>query len=260
MARIRSPNYPAVPLGQAIALTEKIFSSDRTNAIEKADAAKHMGYSGLTGRTLKLLGALSQYGLLEKVGKGQVRVSKTFVSIIHGLDDNEKSEALDKAGHAPALFQRIRAAFDDDPSERSITSYLMQHGFTDSAVAPVLKSYRETNAFLAEAGVSESYGQDTGNTADSFSDEDEDADEMTTITEEKPKTPPAKTPPRSEQEGLDSLFWNKGPLDFNLSSAGLIVVGKTNSAQELNAFIEKLKALTILLPDTPKEEVIDPFA
>jgi hypothetical protein len=33
-----------------------------------------------------------------------------------------------------------------------------------------------------------------------------------------------------------------------LSSSGLILVGKTNSAKELTAFIEKLKALTVLLP------------
>src|SRR5438309_2334575 len=154
MGKLRSPYYPAVPLAQAIDLVAKIFTEDRTNAIDKEVAAKHMGYTGLTGRTLKLFGALSQFGLIEKVGKGQVRVSKTAVSILHWSDEDEKREALSKAGSSPALFRRIRATFDE-PSERTITSFLIKEGFTDTAIPAVLKSYKETNRFLAEAGVSE---------------------------------------------------------------------------------------------------------
>ena len=66
MTRMRSPNYPAIPLEQAIGLVDKIFRADRTNVIDMDVAAEHMGYSGVTGRTQKLLGSLSQYGLLEK--------------------------------------------------------------------------------------------------------------------------------------------------------------------------------------------------
>ena len=55
-------------------------------------------------------------------------------------------------------------------------------------------------------------------------------------------------------QGSDSIFWNKGCLDFNLSSSGLAVAGKTNSAGELRAFIEKLKALAALLPENDSSE------
>jgi len=246
MGKMRSPYYPAIPLGQAIDLVAKIHREDRTNAIDKEVAAKHMGYVGLTGRTLKLFGALSQFGLLEKAGKGQVRVSKTAVSILHWSDEEEKREALSKAGSSPALFRRIRATFDE-PSERTISSFLVKEGFTDVAIPAVLKSYKETNRFLADNGVAESSVKGPANDADSLDTEDEDAEEMSeTIIEESGKGQEGKTP---KGQGMDSLFWNKGPLDFNLSSAGLILVGKTNSAKELNAFIEKLKALTVLLPE-----------
>lgn len=40
-----------------------------------------------------------------------------------------------------------------------------------------------------------------------------------------------------------------GPLDFQLSSTGLSVMGQTNSAPALKAFIAKLTALSALLPD-----------
>lgn len=243
MTRMRSPNYPAIPLAQAIGLTEKIFREDRTNLIEREVAAQHMGYSGLTGRTLKLLGALSQFGLLEKSGKGKVRISKTAVSILHGIDDAERQGAITKAGRAPALFRRIAESFDA-PSEKTITSFLMQQGFTDAAIGPVLRSYNETNSFLAANGASESYGKGGENGAESPADDDfaEDDDDM------EPELPPAgeqdQTPKRRGLRFLDT-----GPLDFQLSTTGLVLSGTTNSAQELTAFVEKLKALAQLLPE-----------
>mgnify|MGYP003517231215 FL=1 len=38
------------------------------------------------------------------------------------------------------------------------------------------------------------------------------------------------------------------PLDFNLSPKGVAVIGGTNSASELRAFIQKLEAIAALLP------------
>jgi hypothetical protein len=232
MAKMRSPNFPAIPLGQAIDLVGKIFREDRTNAIDKDVAAKHMGYTGLTGRTLKLLGALSQFGLVEKVAKGQIRVSKTAVSILHWSDEAEKREAIAKAGTAPVLFRRIRDSFED-PSDRTITSYLIKEGFTDTAIPAVLKSYKETNRFLADAGVSESYGLGAQEGADSFSDEDEDNEPM----EE----------PRIEDFRLPTPPPIDAPLAVNFDMKSVSVSGRTISPAELRDFITTLTALADLL-------------
>jgi len=245
MARMRSPNYPAIPLKQAIVLVEKIFRADRVNVIDKDVAAEHMGYSGLTGRTLKLLGALSSFGLLDKVGKGKVRVSKTAVSILHGIDDDEKRSALVVAATTPALFKRIRDTFDQ-PSDKTITSFLMKEGFTDTAVAPVLRSYNETNAFLAANGVSESYGNPAGDEEESPLDDDlpvgdaMEADEL-------------DRPDEKDKRRGGMTFFRDGPLDYNLSTTGLRLTGNTNSATELKEFIAKLTLLADLLPDEPSE-------
>lgn len=241
MTRMRSPNYPAIPLEQAIGLVDKIFRADRTNVIDMDVAAEHMGYSGVTGRTQKLLGALSQYGLLDKAVKGKVRVSKTAVSILHGIDDEERKEAIATAGRSPILFRRIGDAFDQ-PSEKTITSFLMKEGFTDRAVAPVLRSYKLTNAFLAAQGVSESYGMGREVGADSAPDIDGDEGEDMEVDE--PELPAKKE---------KAIFFDGGPLDFQLSTAGLSLTGKTRSPKELNVFIDKLKALAVLLPDDDGE-------
>jgi hypothetical protein len=77
-------------LEQAIALAEMIFSAHRTNAIQKAHAVRHMGYSGLTDQTLELLGALSGHGLLQEVADGKVRVSEKAALMLQDLDENER--------------------------------------------------------------------------------------------------------------------------------------------------------------------------
>ncbi len=245
MARMRSPNYPSISLSQAINFTDKIFSADRTNIIDKAVAAEHMGYTSLNGRTLKLLGALSQYGLLDKVGKGKVRVSTTAVSILHGADESEKRDAILSAATSPSLFKSIRENFDN-PSDATITSFLMREGFTDAAVDPVLKSYSDTNAFLTSQGVSESHGNADkldadSNPEDNKLDQENDNMGMHEPLENKPKMTP-------------EVSFEKVALDFNFSSSGLAVKGSTNSPSELNAFIERLKALAALLPEDETED------
>lgn len=244
MTRMRSPNYPAIPLEQAIVLVDKIFRADRTNVIDMDVAAEHMGYSGLTGRTQKLLGALSQYGLLDKAVKGKVRVSKTAVSILHGIDDEERKVAIAAAARAPVLFRRIAETFDQ-PSEKTITSFLMKEGFTDRAVDPVLRSYKLTNAFLAAQGVSESYGNGLEAEQESLPDDGlQEDDDMETdeIEREADKGKRGKI-----------TFYEAGPLDYNLSTTGLRLTGTTNSASELKEFISKLTLLAGLLPDESKD-------
>lgn len=208
MARMRSPNYPSIPLPQAIDLIKKIFSRDRTNVIDKDVAAGHMDYTSLNGRTLKLLGALSQYDLLDKVGKGKVRVSATAVSILHG-EPEEKSQALLSAASSPPLFKRIRDNYDS-PSDATITSFLMREGFTDAAVGPVLKSYSDTNAFLAANGVSKSHG----NAEEEGSDSDlEDA----TQEEKYDSVPPDQTKDRGDGVGVRPPLPPKAPSSIPLN-------------------------------------------
>lgn len=226
MTRMRSPNFPAIPLAQAIDLTAKIFKEDRSNVIQKEDAARHMGYSGLTGRTLKLMGALSQFGLLDKAAKGQVRVSKTAVEIIHPSDDEERRAAIARAGRSPTLFRRISGSFDN-PSDRTITSFLVREGFTDRAIPPVLKSYRATNAFLAANGVTDSYGNEGADGRESSDDEEEEA-----VNEQ---------PDKDFREAKKQL--DDGGLDLNFDLRSISLSGRTTSPDELREFVKKLQAL-----------------
>ena len=240
MTRMRSPNYPAIPLPQAIDLVAKLHAKNRTNSVDRDTAARDLGYSGLTGRTLKLIGALAQYGLIEKSGKGNVKVSKTAVNILHGLDEETKLHSLHEAGNAPALFQRIFGRFDDGiPSENAIKSYLIQEGFTDAAIAPVLKSFMDTNQYLAQSGANESSGG-----------ENESKQESTPV-----QSRAQENRPMQQQASRPNPNTANGALDFKYSMEGVIAVtGATRSPSELQAFLDKLVALKVLLDPDPEED------
>ncbi|HEY5720989.1 MAG TPA: hypothetical protein VIT45_01575 [Allosphingosinicella sp.] len=159
MARMRSPSYPSISLAEAIELTRKIHEKSRTNMIDREAAAKDMGYSGITGRSLTVLAGLIQFGLLEKAGKGGVRVSRTTVDILHGLTDEIKKSALLKAGTSPALYQDIMERFPDGmPPENALRSYLIQRDFGDVAIGPAVSSFLETYRMLEDAKVFDSHG------------------------------------------------------------------------------------------------------
>jgi len=172
MARTRSPNYPSVSLRQAIGFVAELHKKNRTNVIDRESAARDIGYSGLTGRSIKLLGAMAQFGLVARAGKGDLKVTQTAVDILHGLDEDTKIAALRKAGAAPTLFKEIYDRFPDGiPSENVIRSYLVQKGYGDAALAPAIKSFTETNHFLEEVTASESHREEEQDDLDSMDQE-----------------------------------------------------------------------------------------
>jgi hypothetical protein len=145
MSRNRSPSYPSVSLSQAIDLVSKIHRTCRTNVISRENAAHEMGYSGMTGRSMKVLADLLQFGLLEKAGSGDVKVTQRAVDILHAIDPVERDEAIIEAAYAPQLFRDIHDRFPDGiPSEGVIKSYLIQQDFMDAAIGPAISAFMQT--------------------------------------------------------------------------------------------------------------------
>jgi hypothetical protein len=244
MARMRSPNFPGLSLEDAVKFVKPVWDQNRRVLISREVAAKDLGYTGLTGRSLKVLGAMNQYGLIENKAGGQMRVSKLAEDILIGYPEAVKRAAVSEAGRTPSLFREIYERFEDHvPSENAVRSFLLQKGFTNAGVEKALRSFSETNRYVEIYGVSESHGGEEAEGAESGPDN------------EKQETPIVASPaPRQEAkpsggQGGGEIFWNRGPLDYSLSSSGLVVVGKTNSARELREYIEKLNVLAGILPD-----------
>jgi len=145
MSRQRSPSYPAISIDQAIDFVARIHSSCRANVIDRETAAREMGYSGLTGRSMKVLADLIQFNLLAKEGKGNVKVTQLGVDVLHGIDPADREQARLEAALAPQLFKDIHDRFPDGiPSENAIKSFLIQLDFQDAAINPAITAFMET--------------------------------------------------------------------------------------------------------------------
>jgi len=161
MSTVRSPSYPNIPLQDAVVRAGDLFDKERFNPISREAAAKLFGYSGLTGGSNTLLADLAAYGLIEKVGKGEVRVSQSVAKIIHPHDAQEYNDALLHAAYSPKLFSDLRDRFPDNlPSEENLEGVLVRMGFSAKGTKPAKKSFLETFRYLEEEGVSESHGDD----------------------------------------------------------------------------------------------------
>lgn len=240
MARMRSPNFPALTLEEAMKVAGTLYSKVRKTTVDRDAAAKELGYTGLTGRSLKVLGALNQYGLIDNTAKGQCRVTELAETALHGFPEAEKIGAIQRAARSPALFGAIYDEFGEGiESEHAIRSFLLKRGFTDSGVESALQSFLATQRYATLEGASESYGKSAPTPPESSPEIDE-GDTM---------SGPTQTPARESAAPAPKPMFRDQPLEFSLSSKGLAITGGTNSAKELKAFLKKLEALAALLPE-----------
>jgi hypothetical protein len=247
MARMRSPNFPALTLEEAMTLAGTLYSKVRKTTVDREVAAKELGYTGLTGRSLKILGALNQYGLIDNTSKGQCRVTELAEQALHGFPEAEKMGAIQRAARSPALFSAIFDEFGEDVgSEHAIRSFLLKRGFTDGGVESALQSFRATQQYALLKGASEDFGR--APTAPSYSPSEGNFDDGDVAS---PSPAPAQV--RELAAATPKPIFRDQPLEFSLSSKGLAITGGTNSALELRAFIKKLEALATLLPEGEPE-------
>jgi hypothetical protein len=143
MANQRSPNCPHITFQEAIEKGRLVYEKEYTHATARKVVAQSLGYSGINGRSLSMIGALRQYGILEGSGDEQ-RISDDAVSFFVLDDGPERQAALHRMLFNPSFFAQIHADFGDSlPSESSLKHYLMKNGFLPKAAEDVIKVYRE---------------------------------------------------------------------------------------------------------------------
>lgn len=149
MVRIRSPRYPNHNLEETIEFASRIHDADRQHSVSREVAARHMGFSGITGTSDRALASLMHYGLAEKAVKGEIRITHLALDILHPVNELERIRALNAAGFKPDLFQELRERYPDaPPSAAALESFLSRSGFAPAAIRPASQAYLETCQFL----------------------------------------------------------------------------------------------------------------
>lgn len=156
---IRSPSYPSMPLREALEAVGKIENLYRSSPVDRTEAAKLIGYSSLSGPANKALAALASYGLLERAGKGETRVTQRARAILHAANDKERKQNLLEAASEPPLFRELQERFKDlsKPPEEGVVTYLNRQGFNPNAIRPAAKAFLQTIDYVGELRASESH-------------------------------------------------------------------------------------------------------
>src|SRR4051812_5327443 len=145
MARVRSPNYPAMSLPEAIKAIGMIQAAEQHLAAPKEVAAKHIGYASFHGRAKRMIAALENYGLLEELANDKVKVSPLAMSILFSSTPEEKQKAINEAAFLHPLFQAIKEEWQGSrPSDENLRVYLIRRKFASDALDRVIEVYRET--------------------------------------------------------------------------------------------------------------------
>lgn len=142
--RIRSPNYPAISLPEAVARVTAMYKALHTHPAPREVAVRGMGFNTLNGASATVISALHKYGLLDKAGEG-VKVSERALTIMHPHSSDERRQAVQASAREPELFAELADRFPGPmPNEDLLKNYLVRKGFAPGALASVITAYRET--------------------------------------------------------------------------------------------------------------------
>jgi hypothetical protein len=160
----RSPNYPGFGLPEAILKAKQLYERDGKSAVPRDVAVQAWGYQGINGASLRALGALRQYGLLETPTPGTVKVSGDgLVLILEPEGSNEWKAALSSVAMRPVIFRTLAKQYPDGlPSDAAVVSFLVREvNFSQDASRAVISSYRDTLT-LAKSIKNNEFSPDNG--------------------------------------------------------------------------------------------------
>jgi hypothetical protein len=236
--RVRSPNYPALGLGEAISKIERVFAKEQHLPAPRDVMAQHMGYSSLNGSSLKALSALLKYGLLEKTKDDKRKVSALAMKILHPRTAEEKAAAIREAASRPALFANLAKEWENGaPSDANLKAYLINQHYSLDAIPEVIKAFRDTAGLVASvSGLYPPTPEETSSpTLERKSMQPQVTKEASNLGRQ---TLPLPQDVRSE---------NREPFKITFTASGIDVAGRIVTAQDAEEFVNAINALKMLL-------------
>lgn len=148
MAAHRSPNCPQISFEEASIRGRKVYDKEHTHPAPKAAVAEDLGYAGISGASLSMIGALRQYGILEGTSEA-MRVTEDAVAYYELEDGPERADAMIRMVFNPPFFTALRQQFGDAlPSESNLKHHLIKEGFLPKAAEDVIQVYRQNMSLV----------------------------------------------------------------------------------------------------------------
>jgi hypothetical protein len=150
--RDRSPNHPKMPLSQALDIASILHKKAGKSLIRPEVAVSALGYSSLNGAALTTIGALSQYGLLDRSRADGIAVSKLALSLLHPVNDAQSIAARRESVLKPKVFSELFTGGFHHASEDVLTNHLIQLGFTHDGARKAASVFKANVEFANLSG------------------------------------------------------------------------------------------------------------
>jgi hypothetical protein len=128
--RDRSPNYPKLSLESAMLLIAGFYNKAGKAQLNPQVAASALGYSGTNGAALTTIGALNQYGLLERQRGEGMAVSQLAIKLLHPVNSEQELASRREMALKPKVFSDLYSGGFHHCDESILANHLIQQGFT----------------------------------------------------------------------------------------------------------------------------------
>ncbi len=152
--RIRSPNYPSLPLEKSLGLVEALSKDHNRYLVPLEVAGKCWDISAKSSYMAQHIAALAAYGLIDSEGEKdskKIKVSDlAFKILMDKRPDSEEREALIKeAALKPNIFKKIYETYSTIfPANASLDYELKtQYGFNPASVTDFIDIFKQTFEF-----------------------------------------------------------------------------------------------------------------
>ena len=217
MPKLRSPNYPSQSLEEAYTRVRDIYNKEHTHPAPREVVAQDLGYKGLNGSALAAIGALSRYGLLEKVGKEGLRVTDDAVTVLE-LEEGVslRFEALKRLAFMPVLFAELKERFGDNlPSDVNLRHFLIQQkAFLPKAADEVIRIYKKNLELVSEQQETYDEGASTS----------EKPGERTPMNAPTPTTRQVAAAPSTDSRAKSGVYEFSFPLSFQRDVKAVVTI------------------------------------
>lgn len=147
----RSPNYPIFGIKTAIERLEEFYKIEKKATVPRDIAVKAWGYTTTSGPALQTVATLIQYGLLDRIGGKNVKISEQGLDIIYPQSETDKNKAIQQSAQNPAIFKELLKHYAENiPSDDTLKAYLVRReptSYIEKAAKILIKSFRETLDF-----------------------------------------------------------------------------------------------------------------
>jgi hypothetical protein len=149
----RSPAYPFIPLGRAIARADQLWRAVGDAEVDVGQARRHWGYGPSSSGGIQTEAALKQFGLLEVSGRGKGRRLKLSAMARRlaepTLEPHERRKLFERAALAPSIHRELHDRWGAALPASETKSFLVdERGFNAKGAGDLIAEYKKTIAHL----------------------------------------------------------------------------------------------------------------